>query len=90
MVMGKPKSLLALVGAALVLTASGYAATGGVQGLRGDNRPSSPGNGHCGHDGGPPPCNGRKGDPNEKGDKGNKNDTNDKGDKAKPTAPGRK
>ena len=52
----KKKSLLPLVGAALALTASGYAATGGVHGIRASNRPSSPGNGHCGHDGGPPPC----------------------------------
>jgi hypothetical protein len=55
---GKKRPALALVVAALALTASGYAATGGVHGIRSSNRPSSPGNGngHCGHSGDQPPC----------------------------------
>ncbi len=62
---GKRRPALALVVAALGLTASGYAATGGVNGVRSGNRPSSPGNGHgghghghghCGHRGDKPPC----------------------------------
>jgi hypothetical protein len=53
---GKRRPALALVVAALGLTASGYAATGGVNGVRSGNRPSSPGHGHCGHRGDKPPC----------------------------------
>jgi hypothetical protein len=53
---GRKRPALALVVAALALTASGYAATGGVNGVRSSNRPSSPGNGHCGHGGEKPPC----------------------------------
>jgi hypothetical protein len=50
------KSVLALMTASLLLAVSGYAATGGVSGLRSDDRPSQPGNGHCGKSGGTPPC----------------------------------
>jgi hypothetical protein len=53
---GRKRPVLALVVAALALTASGYAATGGVHGIRSSNRPSSPGNGHCGHSTETPPC----------------------------------
>jgi hypothetical protein len=54
----KKRPALALVVAALALTASGYAATGRVNGVRSSDRASSPGNGHCGHSGDTPPCNG--------------------------------
>jgi hypothetical protein len=55
---GRKRPALAVVAAALALTASGYAATGHVNGIRSSNRPSSPGNGngHCGHSGEKPPC----------------------------------
>jgi hypothetical protein len=53
---GKKRPALAVVVSALALTASGYAATGGVHGIRSSNRPSSPGNGHCGHADQKPPC----------------------------------
>jgi hypothetical protein len=53
---GRKRPALALVAAALALSASGYAATGGVHGIRSSNRASSPGNGHCGHSGDKPPC----------------------------------
>jgi hypothetical protein len=53
---GRKRPALALAVAALALTASGYAATGGVHGIRSSNRPSSSGNGHCGHSTDKPPC----------------------------------
>ena len=55
---GKKRPALAVAVSALALTASGYAATGGVHGIRASNRPSSPGNGngHCGHSDQKPPC----------------------------------
>jgi hypothetical protein len=61
---GRRRPALALGVAALALTASGYAATGGANGTRSNNRPSSPGNGHghehgrghCGHSDKKPPC----------------------------------
>ena len=55
---GRKRPALALAAAALAMTASGYAATGGVNGIRSSNRPSSPGNGngHCGHSVDRPPC----------------------------------
>ena len=66
---GRKRPLLALMAAALALTASGYAATGGVNGIRSNNRPSSPGNGHCGHRGGKPPCNNKLGPINRRSDR---------------------
>jgi hypothetical protein len=54
--MRKRKSVVALVAAALLLTGSGYAASGGVGGDRSNDRASNPGNGHCGHSDAKPPC----------------------------------
>jgi hypothetical protein len=51
----KKRPFLALVAAALALTASGYAATGGVHGIRSNDRPDVS-NGHCGHSDRKPPC----------------------------------
>jgi hypothetical protein len=54
------RPLLLLVAGALSLSASGFAATGGVSGDRSPGRvsidPPPHSNGHCGHRGGPPPC----------------------------------
>ena len=61
MVRTTKRPLLLLVAGALSLTASGLAATGGVPGVRSpgvksiDPPPWS--HAHCGHRGGPPPCN---------------------------------
>jgi hypothetical protein len=52
---GKKRPVLAFMAAALALTASGYAATGGVHGIRSDDR-RSVGNGHCGQSDQKPPC----------------------------------
>jgi hypothetical protein len=54
--MRRKKSVLALLASALLLTGSGYAASGGVGGDRSNDRASNPGNGHCGHTGNTPPC----------------------------------
>jgi hypothetical protein len=56
---GKKRPALAIAVSAFALTASGYAATGGVHGIRASDRASSPGNGHCGHTDEKPPCNGK-------------------------------
>jgi hypothetical protein len=63
---GRKRPALALVVAALALTASGYAATGGAHGIRSSNRPSSTGNGHCGHSTEKPPCGNANGQANTK------------------------
>jgi hypothetical protein len=52
----RKRSAVALAGTVLALSASAYAATCNVYGLRESSRPSSPGNGHCGFWGGTPPC----------------------------------
>jgi hypothetical protein len=67
---GRKRPALALVVAALALTASGYAATGGVNGVRSSNRPSSPGNGHCGQSGEKPPCGQQQGTNNRRSGRG--------------------
>jgi hypothetical protein len=55
------RPLLLLTAAALALSGSGYAATGGVHGPQSPGRPSvTPppwSQGHCGQNGGRPPCN---------------------------------
>jgi hypothetical protein len=63
---GRKRPALALVVAALAMTASGYAATSGVHGIRSSNRPSSTGNGngHCGHSTDKPPCGNASGQAN--------------------------